>query len=186
MLGRGTELAKEKIKNIQEKLDFLNLVQKELLRSADLSDRDGEKEFPVPEKTCLILPYTGTQNCVNFYSMVNQLFTIAKQRKLKPGYELGLILFCRQNERSQYIFMDVETNNKEVGPSQDLITLPAASYRFLQTPESNIQKAPDLFPDLFEKGYDKIVVELEAFTEISDISAPKYELRCLLPSNDGL
>lgn len=119
---------------------------------------------------------------MDYFKEIHRLFVYVEEQGLKPGYDLGLLLISKNGQLQQYIFLDVELGGKNPGDIPHLLTLPPAKYRFLRVTESSIAKAPELFPDLFAQPYDKIIMEVESFLEVSTASAPVFELRCSLPS----
>ncbi len=181
LLARGTELANAKIRSIQDRLNFLNQVQEELLRTQRLQQGEGERVFLLPEKNCLVLPYEGAQNTVEYYRGLNQLFQKVEREGLKPGYDYGLLLVSQKGKSSQYIFLDVDTGQENCRDIAGWMSLPSARYAFCQTAESDISRAPQLFPDLFDRHRDTVVMEVEAITAVNDTSSPFFELRCSLP-----
>ena len=190
LLARGTELATAKIRSIQERLDFLNEVQEELLRSQKLERGEGWNIFRLPSRTCLILPYEGGQNTVDYFRGLDQLFGYLEQEGFKPGYDYGQILLPGETGGS-FIFLDIDTRDMDIrkegcikpdGKTPGLVTIPAAWYAFLQTAQSHIAGAPQLFSDLFARSGERTVIEVAAISEVNDTSSPVFELRCsLLP-----
>lgn len=177
LLAKGRELAQEKIRSIQDRLDFLDQAQKDLQRGRFLQQSPEDNIFPLPEKACLVLPYEGVQNTADFYRAVGQLYRLAKQLHLPPRYEFGLLrLGCRQ-----YAFLEVNPMGKTPKELPQMKFLPAAQYRFLQTEESCLPSAEQRFPQLFSAPTPQVVMEVEAILEVGDSTAPLFELRCALP-----
>ena len=184
LLAKGTQLAREKIRSIQERLDFLQAMEQEVLRGRGLQKETDTRNSLFPQKLCLTIPYEGTQSTPQYYKGLHQIFTLMEQKGLSPGYEWGLLLLCQKEERRQYIFLSVEADgrrNDAAWNSQGLLAFPSAQYRFLRTEEPDIAKAPAFFPDLFAQEYDKVVMEVESLSDVSSTSVPVFEMRCSLP-----
>lgn len=183
LLAKGTELAQEKIRSIQERLDFLQEIQAELLRNQALQRDSRRKTYRLPRKTCFTLPYTGAQNTVDYYKSISQLFHRIKHEGLKPKYDYGLLLLYKSTtgEAQQYVFADIDPGSITRPDIPGLVVLPPADYCFLQMTQSGIASAPQLFPELFSQDYDKVVMEVEPILEISSTSSPLLEIRCSLP-----
>ena len=181
LLARGTELAGAKIRSIQERLYFLHQMQEEFDRGRALR-QTGTIEAAVPEKPCLTLPYDGPHNSLEYFKGITLLFEKVDEMGVKPGYDLGVVMFCRGEETKRYVFLTVESDKPLPADTPGLCSLPAAKYRFLRTTEEDIGKASQLFPDLLARPYDKTVIEVESILEVSDMSAPIYEVRCSLPA----
>lgn len=182
LLAKGTQLAREKIRSIQERLDFLQAMEQEVLRGRGLQKETDTRISLFPQKLCLTIPYEGTQSTPQYYKGLHQIFTLMEQKGLSPGYEWGLLLLCQKEERRQYIFLSVEADGRRDGAEgQGLLAFPSAQYRFLRTEEPDIAKAPVFFPDLFAQEYDKVVMEVESLSDVSSTSVPVFEMRCSLP-----
>ncbi len=181
LLARGTELANAKIQSIQDRLNFLHQVQEELLRTQRIQRGEGERVFLLPEKNCLVRPYSGAQNTVEYYRALNQLFEQLEQEELKPGYDCGLLMISKRGQTSRYIFLDVDTGKESREDLPGWMKLPASRYVFAQSSKSDIMKALQLFLDLFAPDRDTIVMEVEAISAVNDTSAPLFELRCSVP-----
>ena len=180
LLARGTELAGAKIKSIQERLHFLHQIEEEISRGAALQ-KGGCLEAEMPEKPCLTLPYSGPYSTLDYYRGINQLFEQVEKLGLKPGYDLGMVMFCRSGREERYVFLTVEATGPLPPDTPGLMALPEAKYRFLRTTETDIGAAAALFPDLFAQDYVRVVIGEESILEVSDMAAPVYELRCSLP-----
>ena len=181
LLARGTELAGAKIKSIQERLHFLHQIEEEISRGAALQ-KGGCLEAEMPEKPCLTLPYSGLHSTLEYYRGINQLFEQVEKLGLKPGYDLGMVMFCRGGERERYLFLALEAAGPLPPDIPGLLRLPGARYRFLRTEEDDIAAAPSHFPDLFAQDYGRTVIQEESILEVSDTAAPTYEVRCSLPA----
>lgn len=177
LLSIGQTLAEKKIQRIQKQLRLLEQIQEQLRRSQALLEHPEQNQFPLEEKTCLILPCSGAQDSAGYYSVIGELFQLAQSQGLSPRYEFGL-LYRWDKKPSRYAFLEVEDASR---PLPQLLRLPAATYRILQRDQSGIQQAESLFADLFAQPYPKVVLEVEALLEVSDSTAPLWELRCPLP-----
>lgn len=182
LLAKGTQLAREKIRSIQERLDFLQAMEQEVLRGRGLQKETDTRISLFPQKLCLTIPYEGTHSTPQYYKGLHQIFTLMEQKGLSPGYDWGLLLLCQKEERRQYIFLSVEADGRrDDAEGQGLLAFPSAQYRFLRTEEPDIAKAPVFFPDLFAQEYDKVVMEVESLSDVSSTSVPVFEMRCSLP-----
>ena len=182
LLARGTELAGAKIRSIQERLQFLHQIEEEFDRGAALQESGGWIEADMPEKPCLALPYGGKLGTLEYYKGITHLFEQVEKLGLKPGYDLGMVMFCRGGERERYLFLALEAAGPLPPDIPGLLRLPGARYRFLRTEEDDIAAAPSHFPDLFAQDYGQTVIQEESILEVSDTAAPTYEVRCSLPA----
>ncbi len=145
LLAKGTELAKEKIQNIQDRLDFLSEVQKEFVRGHELQNIQSSKIFHIPGKTCLTVPYEGSQNTVDYYKGINHLFGQIKQTGLKPGYDMGLLLIFKDGKSKQYIFLTVENTDQKFTELPNSFFYRRQNTVFFRLLKAILQKRPFYF-----------------------------------------
>lgn len=181
LLSKGSELAEEKIRSIQDKLGFIREIRDELAINRSLLSSGGGKVFAMPEKVCLTLPYDGALNTPDYYKALNRLFGRMKLEDIKPRVDFGLLLLRKGGEDKQYIFYEIDSSYSARDDMEGLVILPPAGYRFLQAPENDMSAASRLFPDIFASGSDTAVIIMEPFLEISDTSDSLFEFRCMLP-----
>ncbi len=180
LLEQGQRLAQEKIRSIQARLDFLGQVQEDLQRSQQMQQSPENNVFPLPEKTCLTLPFAGVQNTADFYHVVGQLYQLAQTLGLPPRFEFGLLAYPEKSPQ-QYAFLEVDPLENTPAAIPQLKVLPATRYRFLQTEESCLPNAGQRFPQLFSAPVPQVVMEVEAVVEVGDAASPLFELRSSLP-----
>ncbi len=148
LLAKGTQLAREKIRSIQERLDFLQAMEQEVLRGRGLQKETDTRISLFPQKLCLTIPMKGPHSTPQYYKGLHQIFTLMEQKGLSPGYEWGLLLLCQKEERRQYIFLSVEADGRRddaAWDSQGLLAFPSAQYRFLRTEEPDIAQSTGFF-----------------------------------------
>lgn len=183
LLEQGRQLAQEKIRSIRARLDFLNQAQENLQRSRQLQQEGSSQRFRLEQTAYLLLPYTGEMDTEEYYHGIDRLFHRAKELRLRPRFEFGLLWEWGEQPLSQWIFLDISLDSLPCPMPEDLRQFPAGEYLFFSLEESGIRRAPELFPELFSRPSVKTVVEVESIPEISDPDAPLFELRCsLFPS----
>lgn len=176
LLEYGKELTQNKMREIQRKYNLLENVEKELIRVNSYSDK---AEFEMPEKHCYITLFDGSLTSSNYHIVLKELFSKMTMQNIKVGYDCGIICFYRNNKKESYIFIDVDYDENIF--SDNIIHIPASKFICLKNKSSMIKKVPTIFPDLFNKDYDKIVIETREYTGEFEPSNPYYEIRCNLP-----
>ena len=127
------------------------------------------------------MPYNGTQSSPDFHAALYRLISDIENNGFRAGYNHGQLLLCMGDIRKSYIFIDIRETDKPLENYPQIVHLPAGEYLCMVSKESQIEKAPEIFPDLFAMTYDKIIISVEMFNEKFNYSSPIYEIRCLLP-----
>ena len=109
------------------------------------------------------------------------MFDDINRNELRLGAEAGLLSFHRSSGTERFLYVEVEATKRDARQLKEIVRLPAASFLCSIRKESDIGKAPLVFPELFAQEYDKIIMETELFSGDYDVVHPKFELRCSLP-----
>lgn len=184
LIFHGTMLANRKIREIQEKLHLLEKFQKHINRMEGFQQNrqhETQTAHDLPAIWCWAVPYCGRQRSPEYNMTINRLFDDISRRGLRLGTEAGLLSFHRGTGTEQYLYIEVETTTSAAKRLKEIIRIPAARFLCTIRRDSDIEKAPLVFPELFAKEYDKIVMETELFSGDYDFAHPKFELRCSLP-----
>ncbi len=180
----GIRLTNEKMERIQKRLSFLENVQQEILHAEECRASSFTKSH-FPERVCWAIPYEGTQTAPDFYAAVCRLISDIEANGLHAGFNNGQLLLCREDKMESYIFIDIRETDVSaeslIKTFPQIVSIPAGEYLCTVSKESNIRRAPQVFPSLFEQAFPKTVVEVELFSEKLPYSAPVFEIRCSLP-----
>lgn len=180
LIAYGKEITCQKMQRLKTRLRFLESVQEEI----DHAETCYSKQViscRMKEKVCWTMPYNGTQSSPDFHSAIYRLISDIENSGFRAGYNYGQFLLCKGERQASYIFIDIRETNKSLENLPQIVHLPAGEYLCMVSRESQIEKAPEIFPDLFSMSYDKVVILVEIFTEKINYSSPIYEIRCLLP-----
>lgn len=181
LIAYGSMLADEKIKAINDKLHILDEMQKHIRRAENYRFHNGPVKQAVPEKTCWAIPYRGRQRSADYHLKFNRALEDINRHGLRTGSEAGLLMMKRQGVLERFLYIDVDME-QDTGPlPEEIIYLPALSCVCMKTDHSDIEQASTLFPELFHREYDRIVMETELFPDHYNFSHPHYEIRCSLP-----
>ncbi|WP_290566144.1 MerR family transcriptional regulator [Akkermansia sp.] len=184
LISHGTMLAHQKIRDIQEKLHLLEKFQKQMDRMEGFQHSEEQTVHVLPEKYCWAVPYAGKQHNPDYNILITRMFNDISRNELRLGAEAGLLSFHRSAGTEQFLYVEVEATKKDARQLKEIMRLPAAAFLCAITQESGIGKAPLVFPELFARGYDKIIMETELFSGDYDVAHPKFELRCSLPPEE--
>lgn len=184
LISHGTMLAHQKIRDIQEKLHLLEKFQKQMDRMEGFQHSEEQTVHVLPEKYCWAVPYAGKQHSPDYNILITRMFNDINRNELRLGAEAGLLSFHRSAGTEQFLYVEVEATKRDARQLKEIMRLPAAAFLCAITQESGIGKAPLVFPELFARGYDKIIMETELFSGDYDVAHPKFELRCSLPPEE--
>lgn len=180
LMEYGTEVTKQKMLQIQNRLRFLENVQKEISHAKACISSEYTKSF-LSEKICWTMPYDGLQSDVDFHSAVYKLISDIENHGLKAGYNNGQFMVVNKKERKSYLFIDIKETEKKLEDFPQIMRIPAGEYVSVVSKESRVHRAPEIFQEQFAQDYDKVIVEVELFTGTFHYAEPVYELRCNLP-----
>ena len=180
LIDYGIQSTNEKMRRILKRLTFLENVQWEMEHARKCSTTPCIKSS-FPEKLCWAVPYEGTQTGSGFHTAVYRLISDMEKNGLRAGYSNGQILFYTKERISSYLFIDIRETDRPLESFPMIMRIPAGEYLCSVSDKSDILSAPKMFPALFEQDYDKIVIEVELFSEKYNYTAPVFEIRCSLP-----
>ena len=176
----GMDLTSKKISELNRNFDFLKNVQKELIHAENCCIENSVTNH-FSEKLCYAIPYQKPQTDTSFPDAVCKLISDAEKNGLKTGHNYGQLSFYNEYGIESYIFIDIINTDKSIEKLSNIVSIPSGNYMCKISEESNILKAPEIFPDLFSQNYDKVIVEVELFSEKFNYSSPVFEIRCSLP-----
>ena len=180
LIAYGKEITNQKMRRIESRLRFLETMR-EGMDHAEICYTNHVISCHMEEKICWAMPYHGTQSNPDFQSAIYQLISDIEHNGFRAGYSFGQLLICKGDSSKSYIFIDIRETDKPLENVPQIMHLPAGEYLCIVSRENQIEKASEIFPDLFAMSYDKIVISVEMFNEKFNYSSPIYEIRCLLP-----
>ncbi|MFR0851328.1 hypothetical protein, partial [Akkermansia sp.] len=93
----------------------------------------------------------------------------------------GILMMSRSGVTERFLYIEVDMEQSREPLPEEIIHLPELSCICMKTDHSDIEQAAFLFPDLFSREYDRIVMETELFPDHYYFSHPHYEIRCSVP-----
>lgn len=184
LIAHGTMRANEKIKAIEHRLNMLEQIQNDINRAEYCSKSSTPTKHFYPEKVLWITPYQGSQDSDEYYGLFKKTMYEINKRRLKIGYEYGLILFYTSGKNNkQYFFIDMELPPERIDAFDNVTYLPASEYLCISQKTSSMDKAEEYFAEYFKMEYDKVIIQTKLFTGEFNYQSHMYEIRCLLPSN---
>lgn len=177
LLEYGKRTAQEKMRRIQERLAFLEEMQRDISHAEACRGQQFRKAV-IPEKLCWAIPYEGTQTDPAFCSAIYHLISEVERHGLHAGVNSGQLVRYTKEGVHSYVFIDLRDPKEIIERYPQIIRIPGREYVCAVSEESRAQKAPEIFPELFREGPDQIVVEVELFTGQFRYADPVFELRC--------
>lgn len=177
LLARGKQTAQEKMRHIQDRLNFLENMQKEINHAEYCNTQQFTKDI-LSERLCWAIPYEGSQTDPIFHSAMYRLISEVEQQGLHAGYNNGQLIQYTQAGASSYLFIDLRENNEVLERHPQIMRIPGGEYLCTVSRESCIKTAPEIFQEQFRTMDNLIVVEVELFSEQFRYSEPVFELRC--------
>ena len=179
LLEHGKKTAQEKMRRIQERLGFLENMQKEI-RHAEACGTQRPIRAVIPEKLCWAIPYEGTQNEPAFHAAMYRLISEVERHGLHAGFNNGQLLRWTEQGARAYLFIDLRETGEALAQYPQILRIPGGEYLCVASRESRITKAVEIFPELFKRKGEIVAVEVELFTEQFSYADPVFELRCHL------
>ncbi|WP_288859827.1 MerR family transcriptional regulator [uncultured Akkermansia sp.] len=181
LIAYGSMLADEKIRAINTKLHILDEMQKHIRHAENYRFHNGPIKLAIPEKYCWALPYRGRQRSTEYHLKFNRALEDISRRGLKTGSEAGILMMSRGGVTERFLYIEVDMEQSREPLPEEIIHLQELSCVCMKTDHSDIEQAAFLFPDLFSREYDRIVMETELFPDHYYFSHPHYEIRCSVP-----
>lgn len=175
LLHYGKTIAQCKIADIQEKMRFFEEIDRDMLHGEQCV-QTPRLHSHFPTKTYLTVPYSGTQSTPAFQAALCDLLVQIRKKGWQTNYDSGLLAIYRDNTMTQFAYADILHMDDTNGPN--IFHIPEADFVCIQQQESDITRAPEIFPEQFQKGGDKLILERQLFTAKFQYAAPIYELRC--------
>lgn len=173
LIAYGRNLGKERILEIERNLRYLDIMESEIRRT-DSYKNNEEKEFLMKEKYCYAVEYYENNIGDQFYADINDIFHKLLNNKLEIGYEYGLIMKRENTEIKKYVFIDLESGNRDMLKQKHILYLPARRYLCRKTNEFNLEQIrEDFHADEKNRDYTMIVCPEYSY----DFSNPYFEVR---------
>lgn len=177
LLKYGKQISQEKMKRIQERLDFLDDVQQDMIHAENCHIGQFTKAC-FQEKLCWVIPYEGTQTDSTLHAAMHRLILEVERQGLHSGFYNGQLLCYRNQKVDSYLFIDLREDDSILKKYSQIMRIPGGEYLCTVSKESCIKRAPEIFPELFRSVNNQIVVEVELFTGQYNYFDPVFELRC--------
>lgn len=174
LMETGTVIAEKKIEAINEKLNLLKAIQYDVQRAEQCLMSENAIEYSFPEKICWIAPFDGEIGSESYKEeVIKAIFKINKEG-LQLGYELGIIFIFSGDTVNKYIFIDIETNDFQCINNGNLLFINESKY-LCQKKDENIEITSST--NIFHPDFDKIILEVDFFTEAYNFEDSIYEIR---------
>ncbi len=174
LVETGSNIAEKKIEAINQKLNFLKEIQKEINRAEKCLENDKALVYKLPEKFCYITEFEEKIGSNNYKHAVNKSVLEISKKGIKIGYEIGIISFFKNNYWSRYLFIDIMPEDFFKIDNSNGIHIKESKYLCRKMDENiNSSFQVENLPD----NFDCVIVEIDLFTGEYNIEDSKYEIR---------
>lgn len=168
-----------RIEELENKKILLNYLKDEVV-SNDSNEEDVQNTNVYGSVALWTLPYEGDMDSFN---RKDEFLKLAEEAG-KAGYQIsplyfGMLMKCSGSERKLYTITGLEEPFNIEEDNEHIFNLTFARYRRVTRPDLDVTEAENVFPDLFGKNYDKIV--LTTISLHSSRSEPMYSMYINLP-----
>lgn len=180
-ISYGLETARQKLRLIQQQIDYACQLLAEIQRSDHVSAAEKPVFLELPEKICVSVPTGAIHTKQKYYSMLHRLLLDAKQAGFQIGCESGLCFCRRQNLWDCSVFVEVVHEWSGHGLSDfSLLRITAGRYQCQKTEFVDISSL-SLTDAVFDGRMPETILLSELFTSCFDYQQPKFELRWQVP-----
>lgn len=186
LLEYGANIAKEKIKIINNDLNTINNIKNNIEHCSKFSNKRDFFIRTMPERYCCALKYTGAQssyanytNNKEYYETLKHILSYMHKNKLKIGFECGLLYRSTSSLQEKFLFVDVDTTDYQIKNKNNIICIPSGKYICKTSNKSCINNASDIFSEVLNPNNSYIFIETELLpTNINN--EPVFELMALI------
>ena len=172
LIEYGKKITKEKISDLNENLNFLNLLQEDIERVDSYSD-DESKEFDFNEKYYYTMPlYEDEMNDI-YYKSLDTLFNECFISNLSIKNDYGVIINIRNNVVTKFVACEVDKRNSNI---KNVIKIKENTFLCKKTNDFNFSNICDMFSDV--SCNDKTIIITTGYSY--DFSRPYFEAKCSL------
>lgn len=182
LLEYEIELTERKIEMLKNKLQLLSAMKQEIAFSETILKYDNPVICDFGQKILYVARLTPPFSLVSVQKEIMKLFFSLRELNLTQGNEMGIVCFERDSEKETYAFLDVLASQC-IPQSPDFIFLPPGTYQCIKTTATAINSADQLFPELYARKYDKILIETTVLTHTNDTNHNTFHLRCSMPDS---
>lgn len=166
LLTYSRQATKEKMEELNKKMRYIDYLEDILATQKSSLNMQNDT-------TLWLLPCNAPQEPLDMNAALKKILHELKQYHIAVRDTYGLIMFCNGSEKRLYYFTAIKCSSTQKNIHENIFHLPMGEYRTVHQTELNIKKIPDLFRDLFELSYDKIILITP--------NTSSYNISCLLP-----
>ena len=179
-LKDASEISKQKIQALEESLKFIQELEEQIKHSDELVAAGQKAEHEFPRQQLIVEEIQPDISLADFNKVIGKLHTTALQLGIRCGLQFGRMAFF-SNRQIQKLYAICSVRGDTEGANT--ITLPKQYFTAIHSTKTQIENAPQLFPDYFASGSDIVVLETEMITGTYNPQTPNYEIRCAYKSN---
>lgn len=174
-LEDAAQAARQRIKAIQDSMDFIEKLQAQMAHADKLIQANGSLEYDLPEQRYLICEIPQDITIQAYNKALAQLHKKAVEMEYGSGLSFGkMAIFHDRKIEKRFAYIEVSADAK----GDSVLTLSPRRYCTIRTEKPQIEQAVQLFPEYFSDSRDVIVLESEIISSIYQAEEPDHELRC--------
>lgn len=166
LFNYGKKLTKQRIHDLENKMRYIDFLE------TQTTSNSPQIHYPL-----WLLSY---KQASSMEDALKQILSETRSYQLSLSDSYGRILFCNGKKKRLYYYAAVKPSDQKRILHENVFYLPNGEFRSHSCDSACLEKSQQIFKDLFELPYDKIVLETE---ETCNKENPRYTLHCLLPSD---
>lgn len=178
LLTYGKEIAQNKLTTIQNGLNFIQFAEEEI----EIVEKYHHVSKPylreISEKLYYVTPRSHPFTEEELSEALFQLFSNLPEYEYHP-FDLinyGMIHEYSPTQVLYYAFVEIPLPLKHL---ENTRLIPAGDYHCLQNNTNQIEQAPKIFTELFQKNKTVLVIESDLFASHYQVTNPIKELRAI-------
>lgn len=172
LIEYGKKITEEKISILNDNLNFLNFLQKNIERVNSYSDYES-KEFNFDETYYYTIPLYEDEMNDNFYKLLDVMFNecFSKDLSIKPDY--SVIINIKDDVVTKFVACEVDEIDFDV---ENVIKIRKNTFLCKKTSSFNFDYICSMFSDV--GCNDKTIIISPGYSY--DFSSPYFEVKCSL------
>ena len=176
LIEYGKKITKEKIAELNEDLEFLNLLQENIERIDSYDDKE-QKEFYLNEKYYYTIPLYECEMNDKYYELLGSLFEKGFNQGLYIKHDYGVIINIKDDITTKFVAFEVDKKHSSL---ENVIKVEEGRFLCKKTNEFNFDKICEMFSNIDLN--DKTIIISPGYSY--DFSSPYFEVKCRIKNTN--
>ena len=182
LLAYGKKIARKKLKALEKGLRYIKVLEKQIAFS-EKYQVDEIYSQELPEIKFYSVPYEKTFDLINSRDWMNMFSSIPYDEndyEYEDMPEFGLI--CKHTPAGiyRYAVLEVPKSKKSDVSDENIITMPGGTYFCMQSDESQIENAPEVFKEHIKGAESFLVFERAIISGRNKVDKLMVEVRVIV------